>query len=244
METMGNDSKGGILMRVLIVEDDVPLSHAIRAVFEDEKYEVDTAETGNEGFMLAETGIYDLLVLDIMLPNRNGLSIIRELRGRGVTTPTLFLTAKDSVQARVEGLDAGGDDYLVKPFAVEELLARSRSLLRRAGKLGAEGQLTYGPLVLHAQENDASVDGQRLKLTSKEYELLEYLVRNREQILRREQIFDRVWGFDSEANAGMVDLYIHYLRKKLSTQGADGLIRTVRGVGYRLKEETEHVQKD
>lgn len=223
-------------MRVLVVEDDRSLIKAITNVFKDESYQVDQAETGDEGLLLAESGIYDLLVLDIMLPGLDGLSIIKQLRAKQITTPTLFLTARDSVEARVQGLDAGADDYLVKPFAVEELLARARALLRRNGKLGAEGELAYGPLTFPAHEYDASVNGTALKLSSKEYELLKYLVMNREQILTRAQIFDRVWGIDSEANDTIVDLYIHYLRKKLSPFGSDQMIRTIRGVGYMLRE--------
>lgn len=224
-------------MRVLVVEDDRALLKAITNVFQDESYQVDQAETGDEGLLLAETGIYDLLVLDIMLPGRDGLSIIKELRAKSITTPTLFLTAKDSVEARVQGLDAGADDYLVKPFAVEELLARVRALLRRNGKLGSEGEVAYGPITLPTNEYDAVVQDTALKLSGKEYELLKYLVLNREQILTRAQIFDRVWGIDSEANDSIVDLYIHYLRKKLAPFCADSLIRTIRGVGYMLKEE-------
>lgn len=231
-------------MRVLVVEDDAPLLHAVTAVLEDEGYQVDQAVTGDEGLMIAETGIYDMLVLDIMLPNLDGFSIIKQLRAKSFTTPTLFLTAKDSVESRVKGLDAGADDYLVKPFAVEELLARCRSLLRRSGKLGMEGQIGYGPIILEANEHDAFVQGNPLKLTSKEFELLEYLLRNREQILTREQIFDRIWGFESETSDGIVDLYVHYLRKKLSVYECDPLIRTIRGVGYMLKEEERGVQKN
>lgn len=230
-------------MRILVVEDDVPLLNAITTVLEDENYQVDQATTGDEGLLMAESAIYDILVLDIMLPNLDGVSIIKKLRAKSITTPTLFLTAKDSVESRVKGLDAGADDYLVKPFAAEELLARCRSLLRRAGKLGMEGQMVYGPVALLENEHDAFVNGNALKLTSKEYELLEYLLRNREQILTRGQIFDRVWGFESETSDGIVDLYIHYLRKKLSVYGYEHLIRTVRGVGYMLKEEEQRVQK-
>jgi two-component system, OmpR family, response regulator CiaR len=231
-------------MRVLVVEDDRALLKAITNVLTDESYQVDQAEMGDEGLLLAETGIYDLLVLDIMLPVLDGLSIIKRVRAKGITTPTLFLTAKDSVEARVRGLDAGADDYLVKPFAVEELLARIRALLRRNGKLPAEGEIAYGPVTLPPHEYDAFVHGTPLKLTSKEYELFTYLVHNREQILTRAQLFDRVWGLDSEANDSAVDLYIHYLRKKLAPLGCEHLIRTIRGVGYMLKEDKEHVQKD
>jgi two-component system response regulator CiaR len=222
-------------MRILAVEDDRSLLQAITDVLKEEGYQVDCADRGDEGFLLAERGIHDLLVLDIMMPGLDGLSIVKKLRAKGNQTPVLFLTAKDSVEARVQGLDAGADDYLVKPFAVEELLARTRALLRRNGKIGTEGELVYGPISLKANEHDGYVESHPLKLTSKEYELLKYFLHNREQILTREQIFDRVWGIDSEANYGIVDLYVHYLRKKLADYGCDHYIRTIRNVGYILK---------
>ncbi|MET3293271.1 response regulator transcription factor [Brevibacillus fluminis] len=228
-------------MRILAVEDDRHLLAAVSSVLQEEGYQVDRAERGDEGFYLAERGIYDLLVLDIMLPGMDGLTIVKKLRSKGVSTPVLFLTAKDSVDARVQGLDAGADDYLVKPFAVEELLARTRALLRRNGKISTEGELTYGPITLKVNEYDGYVGETPMKLTSKEFELLKYLLHNKEQILTRQQIFDRVWGIDSEANYGVVDLYVHYLRKKMSDFGCDNLIGTVRNVGYILKGKKENV---
>lgn len=230
-----------MVVRILAVEDEVSLLHAISDLLREEGYAVDTAERGDEGLYLAEKGIYDMLLLDIMMPGLNGLSLVKKLRADGIRTPVLFLTAKDSVDARVKGLDAGADDYLVKPFAVEELLARVRALLRRNGKMGIEGDLSYGPIKLKEKEYDGYVDETPLKLTSKEYELLKYFLYNREQILTREQIFDRVWGIDSEANYGIVEVYVHYLRKKLSDLGCGNYIRTIRNVGYMLKEKKEHV---
>jgi len=228
-------------MRILTVEDERSLLQAISAVLTDEGYQVDCADRGDEGLLLAERGIYDLLVLDIMMPGLDGLTLVRKLRAKGLMTPVLFLTAKDSVEARVEGLDAGADDYLVKPFAVEELLARTRAILRRNGKIGMEGDLSYGPISVKPNEHDGYVDTHPLKLTTKEYDLLTYFLRNKEQILTRDQIFDRVWGIDSEANYGIVDLYVHYLRKKLADHGYDNFIRTVRNVGYILKGQKENV---
>lgn len=223
-------------IRVLVVEDDRALRQTVINVLHDESYETEEAEAGDVGLLLAETGHHDLYVLDIMLPGLDGLALIRRLRAKGIKTPALFLTAKDSVEARVRGLDAGADDYLVKPFAVEELLARIRALLRRDGKLAQDSSLSYGPISFLPMEHDGCVDGTPLRLTITEYELLLYLVQNREQILSRAQIFDRVWGLDSEANDSIVDLYIHYLRKKLVPFGCEALIRTVRGIGYMLKE--------
>ncbi|BAH41330.1 response regulator transcription factor [Brevibacillus brevis] len=224
-------------MLILAVEDEKALLQTIAGVLADEGYQVDMADRGDDGLLLAERGIYDLLVLDIMMPGMDGLSLVRTLRTKGIMTPVLFLTAKDSVESRVEGLDAGADDYLVKPFAAEELTARVRALLRRQGKQNTEGELAYGPLSLKINEYDGFVDDEPMKLTTKEYELLKYFLQNREQILTRQQIFDRVWGIDSEANYGVVDLYVHYLRKKLGAY--EGFIRTIRNVGYILKKENK-----
>ncbi|NRS50158.1 response regulator transcription factor [Brevibacillus sp. HB2.2] len=224
-------------MLILAVEDEKALLQTIAGVLADEGYQVDMADRGDDGLLLAERGIYDLLVLDIMMPGMDGLSLVRTLRTKGIMTPVLFLTAKDSVESRVEGLDAGADDYLVKPFAAEELTARVRALLRRQGKQNTEGELTYGSLSLKINEYDGFVDDEPMKLTTKEYELLKYFLQNREQILTRQQIFDRVWGIDSEANYGVVDLYVHYLRKKLGAY--EGFIRTIRNVGYILKKENK-----
>ncbi|GAA4710907.1 response regulator transcription factor [Brevibacillus fulvus] len=222
-------------MRILVVEDDKHLLQAITKVLTREGYQVDSAERGDDGFMMGERGSYDLLLLDIMLPGLDGLTVIKRLREKGIVTPVLFLTAKDSVESRVIGLDAGADDYIVKPFAVEELLARTRVVLRRYGKLASEGELAYGPIKIKAAEYDGYVGDHALKLTTKEFELLKYFLHNREQILTREQIFDRIWGINSEVNYGIVDVYVHYLRKKLADYECDNFIRTIRNVGYMMK---------
>lgn len=224
-------------MHVLVVEDDEHLLNTIATVLEEEDYIVEKATTGEEGILHAEQGIFDLLILDIMLPESNGLVLLKELRAKGDKTPALFLTAKDSVEDRVQGLDAGADDYLVKPFVIDELLARIRALLRRAKGISDEGDVTYGDITLRKSDYEGYCSDNALNLTSKEYDLLSYLIQNKEQILKREQIFNRIWGFDSDANDTAVDLYIHYLRKKLITHGCDNYVRTVRGVGYMLKKE-------
>jgi len=228
-------------MHVLLVEDDRPLREAVRAVLLEEGYQVDEADNGDDGLHLAEQGIYDLLLLDLMLPGRSGLALTRDLRRAGVTTPILLLTARDAVDDRVAGLDAGADDYLGKPFATQELLARTRALLRRNGKMSPEGDIVYGRITLRPRAHDAYVDGQPLKLTAKECKLLEFLLLNREQILTREQIFDRIWGVDVDTGASVVDVYMHYLRKKLAVHQCEGLLQTVRGVGYMLKEKKPDV---
>jgi two-component system, OmpR family, response regulator CiaR len=224
-------------MRVLVVEDDVPLRRIISRILEDEEYEVDQAENGEEGYLMASSEEYDLITLDIMMPMMDGYTVMKKLRSEGIQTPTLFLTAKDRIEDKVHGLDLGADDYIVKPFATEEFLARVRSLLRRAGKLGIEGKISYGPILLDTNQHEGLINHQPLKLTIKEYELLYYFIQNKEQIITREQIFQRVWGLESETTDAIVDLYIHYLRKKLTPFNYDGLIRTVRGVGYMLKEQ-------
>ncbi len=222
-------------MRILVVEDEKPLREAITDVLSEENYLVDGAGTGDEGLYLAEQEIHDLFILDIMLPEITGLEIVKRLRNKGVTTPILLLTARDSVEDKVTGLNNGADDYLVKPFAVPELLARVKALLRRRGNVGQEGEISYSDISINAKLKQALLGDQLLDLTLKEFELLEFFVLNSEQILTREQIFDRIWGFESETTAGIVDLYVHYLRKKLAPYGRDALINTVRGAGFMLR---------
>lgn len=224
------------MLRILVVEDDAVLREAIGAILREENYTVEQASAGDEGLYTAEQDIYDLIVLDIMLPELSGLEIVTALRAGGSTVPILLLTARDSVDDRVTGLESGADDYLVKPFAMRELLARIKALLRRKGNLVNEDQPSYGALTLNGKARDCLVGGEPAGLSAKEYDLLEFLVLNREQILTKNQIFDRVWGFESDISLGIVDLYIHYLRKKLAPFGLDGLIQTVRGAGYMLKE--------
>ncbi|WP_066249021.1 response regulator transcription factor [Neobacillus drentensis] len=228
-------------MRVLVVEDDLPLRRIISTILEDEEYQVDQAENGEEGYLMASSYEYDLITLDIMLPKMDGFSLMRKVRSEGIQTPTLFLTAKDRIEDKVQGLDFGADDYIVKPFATSEFLARVRSLLRRSGKMGIEGKITYGPILLDTHQHEGFINDDVLKLTIKEYELLYYLIQNKEQILTRDQIFERVWGIESETTDAIVDLYIHYLRKKLAPFDYDRLIRTVRGVGYMLKSNQSNV---
>lgn len=231
-------AKGESSMRVLVVEDDPALLAVIRDVLESEAFQADGAANGDDGYFLAQQAIYDLIVLDIMLPGMNGVEIVRALRKGRIATPVILLTARDSVADRVNGLDAGADDYVTKPFAVVELLARVRAVLRRHGITGVEGELSCGPIRLLATVRDAFVGEQALKLTVKEYELLEFFVSHKEQILTREQIFDRIWGFDSANAASAVDVYVHYLRKKLAVHGVDQYLQTIRGVGYLFKGET------
>lgn len=224
-------------MRILVVEDDSVLREAVVSLLTEERYLVDAAVSGDEGLYAAEQGIYDLLVLDIMLPEINGFEIVKALRSQGNTVPILLLTARDSVDDRVMGLESGADDYLVKPFAIRELLARVKALLRRKGNLMPDGEPSYGGITLSTKVRDGFVNHQPLGLTTKEYDVLEFMILNKEQILTREQLFDRIWGFESDTTTSIVDLYIHYLRKKLAPHQLDKLIRTVRGAGFMLKEQ-------
>jgi len=226
-------------MLILVVEDDQPLRETIAAILRKEQYSVDEAGTGDDGLFYAEQGIHDLLLLDIMLPGRSGLDIVRKIRESGSSVPILLLTAMDSVEDKVRGLEAGADDYLVKPFAVPELLARIKALLRRrGGGLAREDGVSFGEFVLYPRAKEAATrEGAPLHLTPKEYELLEFLALNRGQILTRQQIYDRIWGFTSDTSIGIVDLYVHYLRKKLAPFGKEYLVRTVRGAGFVLAEQ-------
>ncbi|KRE82526.1 two-component system response regulator [Paenibacillus sp. Soil766] len=223
-------------MKILVVEDELPLLQTIRTLLVEEGYQVDATGCGEEGFYLAEQGIYDLVVLDRMLPGMDGVKIVHSLRAKQIQTPILFLTARDSVEDMVKGLDSGADDYMTKPFGVPELLARVRALLRRRGGVENDDRLVYDQLVLQGRTKEAAIGGQPLELTLKEFELLEYLLRNRGQILTREQICLRVWGLDSDVGSNVVDVYVYYLRKKLKPFDYDPMIHTIRNVGYILKE--------
>ena len=227
--------EGGKVVRILVVEDDQMLREAVVNILKEGEYLIEEASSGDEGLYLAEQGTHDLLILDIMLPEISGLKIVERVRSQGKTVPILLLTAKDSVEDKVTGLNSGADDYMVKPFAVPELLARVKALLRRNGGGGKEGELSYGTVSINPKLKDGFIQGEPLHLTSKEYELLEYMILNQEHILSREQVFDRIWGFESETGIGIVDLYIHYLRKKMLPYGQDLLIQTVRGAGFMLK---------
>lgn len=228
------------IMKILVIEDDQPLLEGIVSVLQEEGYEIDCAVAGDEGLFMAKQNIYDAIILDIMLPEMNGFEIVKEVRDASIKTPILLLTAKDSVEDRVKGLDVGADDYLIKPFAVPELLARIRVLLREKGTIGEQGG-SCGPIQLLVQERDGHINGNKLHLTIKEYELLEYFIRNKEQILIRDQIFSRIWGLDSDVGLGVVDVYVHHLRKKLSTFHDKPFIHTVRGVGFIFKGNDQHV---
>ena len=223
-------------MRLLLIEDEKALSEALAYILKKNRYGVDTALDGITGFELAEIGIYDLIILDWMLPGKDGLALLKELRSRGVKTPVLFLTARDTVKNRVEGLDAGADDYLVKPFSTEELLARIRALGRRQAEQFQDEKIQVGNLVLDLKQGLAVCGDENIRLTLKELQLLELFARNKGQVLSKEQILDRIWGLNSDVEMNNVEIYIYYLRRKLDPGKCGFNIDTIRGIGYSLKE--------
>ncbi len=221
-------------MSVLVVEDEPRLLKLIERALRAEGYEVESIDDGAVAFDRARGGGYDLIVLDVMLPTMSGLEISLRLRRQGVRTPILMLTARDAVEDRVVGLDAGADDYLVKPFAFAELLARMRALLRRHADGSPADTLKVDDLVLNRVRHEAQRGSRQIELTAREFALLEYLMRNAGRVLSRDQIIDAVWPQDFEGGSNVVDTYVHYLREKVDRLPAQPLIRTVRGVGYTL----------
>jgi heavy metal response regulator len=222
-------------MRILLVEDDPDLAQFVRKGLKEERYAVDLATDGEEGLRLAQDNPYDLLILDIMLPRLDGLTVCRRLRQTGVTAPVLLLTARTGVQDKVAGLDTGADDYLTKPFAFAELLARVRALLRRGGPQ-QPARLTAGDLELDPAAHRVWRAGREIPLTSKEYALLEFLMRNKNRVLTRTAIIEHVWDISYDPMTNIVDVHIRALRTKIDRDFSPPLITTVRGAGYMLEE--------
>ncbi len=222
-------------LHILVVEDEEKLARLIARALTEERHVVEVAHDGETGLDLASSGSFDLVVLDIMLPRKDGFQVCRELRRQGVRTPILMLTARDAVTDRVQGLDAGADDYLVKPFALEELLARVRALGRRPPLPEAPELLRVGDLELDLARREVRRGGEPVELTAKEFALLEFLMRNAGLVLSRDRILENVWGFESDATPGSVDIYVHFLRRKLDRPGERSLIKSVRGVGYKIE---------
>jgi heavy metal response regulator len=222
-------------MRILVVEDEPKVASFVRRALEAEHHAVDVATDGEAGLAGAVAGAYDLVVLDVMLPKRDGLAVLRELRSGGHAVPVLLLTARGEVADKVAGLDVGADDYLTKPFAVEELLARVRALLRR-GAAAAPPRLAIADLMLDPVTRDVTRAGKRIELTAREYALLEFFLRNRGRVLGRALIAQHVWGVDFDTFTNVIDVYVNYLRRKIDADFEPKLVHTVRGVGYVLKE--------
>lgn len=223
-------------MKILLVEDEIRLAEALTQILCRQGYQVDMTGDGVEAQDYAETGVYDVVILDRMLPNKEGVEILKHIRKKGIMTPVIFLTAKDALSDRIEGLDAGADDYLVKPFSKDELLARVRALGRRSINMVLEDRISVASLELDIKNCEASYLKSKIRLTAKEAQLLEFFMRNKGLVLKKEQIFDRVWGFEKEVEISSVELYVFYLRKKIDFSSCGLALDTIRGVGYCLKE--------
>ena len=221
-------------MRILIVEDEKKVAAFIKKGLEEETYAVDIATDGEEGLYLGEQNQYDLIILDLMLPKINGLDILSSLRSKEIETPILLLTAKDSVEDKVKGLNQGADDYLTKPFAFSELLARIRVLLRR-GKAEPKTTLEIADLTLNLVSHKVSRGNEEIELTGKEYSLLEYFMRNQEKVLTRTMIAEHVWDYNFDTFTNVIDVYVNHLRKKIDKNFSNKLLHTLRGVGYVMK---------
>ena len=224
-------------MRVLLIEDDATIARLLKEGLEDESYAVDVVHDGNEGYRTAVADDYDVIILDIMLPGMNGYEVCRSPRNDGNKTPILMLTARDAERDIVEGLDAGADDYLAKPFSFDVLLARIRALLRRPNEK-LEEVLQVGDLKLDPSSKKVTRASQEINLTAKEYGVLEYLMRNKGKVLSKEQIISHVWDFDADVLPNNVELFIMFLRRKIDKPFKSKLIHTVSGFGYKLEEKS------
>ena len=230
-------------MRILVIEDDKRLAQLILHVLEEEQFNVDVAHDGNTGLELALRGIYDLAIVDWMLPGRDGPSICRALRSAHLEIAVLMLTALAQVEDRVTGLESGADDYLTKPFSFDELIARIHALGRRFNPTATDAwELRIEDLVMDLRAHTLRRNEQIIQLTRTEWDLLEYLMRHRDQALTRQKILDYVWSYQSEVQPELVDVYVSYLRQKLNRPGMPEMIRTVRGVGYRLETESRLIK--
>lgn len=222
-------------MRVLVAEDDESIRSVLKAHLEKKGYAVDEAGDGDDASVFLATTLYDLVLIDVMMPGMSGFDVVSRYRKRSGSAPVIFLTALDSVEDKVKGLDIGGDDYLVKPFSFEELDARIRVILRRNAD-SASSVLKVDDLELDMKGRRVSRGGVEISLSQKEYSILEYMMLNRDQVITRDRLIEHVWNFDYSGESNVIDVYIRYLRKKIDTEGRKPLIHTVRGIGYVLKE--------
>ena len=226
-------------MRILVVEDEKKVASFLKQGLEQSSYTVDVVHTGEDALDCALISEYAAIVLDIMLPGRDGFSVVRELRTRKIGVPVLALTARNALEDRVQGLDSGCDDYLQKPFAFDELLARLRAILRRQSSDSRMPRLEFAGLSIDPATRAVQRDGRAIELTNKEYALLELLLRHPAQVFTRTAILESVWGYDFDAGSNVLEVYMNFLRKKIDGSGAKKLLHTVRGVGYVLREEVE-----
>ncbi|MDQ0872297.1 two-component system response regulator ArlR [Paenibacillus sp. V4I3] len=227
--------KGEAIMRILIVEDEVHLAEALTQILKKHNYSVDAVHDGQSGLDNALSGIYDLLLLDIMLPEMDGITLLKTIRNKGISTPVILLTARGEISDKISGLDYGADDYVAKPFSTEELLARIRAALRRKGEVMPEDALKFGDIELNTGNLKLTCKGKELKLILKESELLELLMSRKLSVTSKEQIIEKLWGFDSEVEHNNVEVYISFLRKKIAFLNSSVRINTIRGVGYVLE---------
>lgn len=222
-------------MKLLVVEDEVQLADALSEILKRNMYSVDTAYNGIDGLDNALTGVYDCIILDIMLPGMNGLEVLSNLRAEKINTPVLLLTARSEVEDKINGLDCGADDYLTKPFVTGELLARVRAMTRRKGEVRDESKMDFNGLQLNKNTCSLSHQGSDVKLSLKEYQIMELLIANPRQILPKERIIEKIWGYESDVEYNNIEVYISFLRKKLSSISAPVQIKTARGIGYSLE---------
>lgn len=222
-------------MRLLLADDEQELTDALSVILTYNKYSVDVVNDGQDALDYAMTGEYDGLILDVMMPKMNGFDVLRELRSAGITTPVIMLTAKSQLQDKIEGLDAGADDYLPKPFETEELLARIRAMTRRGGEVFTPDVLTLGDLTLNRKTYELSCGNETVTLANKEFQMMELMMSNPKTIQSTEHFMDRIWGYDSESEINVVWAYISYLRKKLQTIGSNVELKALRGRGYILE---------
>ncbi len=228
-------------MRILIVEDEFNLADVIKSRLNKENYEADICQDGDEGLYLASAGTYDLILLDVMLPGKNGFEILEELRRQGVRSKIIMLTARSMLEDKLEGLQHGANDYITKPFHMDELMARVRIQLNSPEECQDQYSLAYGDLTLNtaSMRLTCRTNAQSVELVRKEYLIMEYFLQNAEQILSKEQIFERVWGLDSEVESNNLEVYISFVRRKIKAIGSAVVIKAVRGVGYRMEEQHE-----
>jgi len=222
-------------MRILVVEDESKIADLIKKGLESEGYAVDIAADGEQGFVKGKKDIYDLIILDLMLPKKDGLDVCKEIRRAKVETPILMLTARDSIKNKIDGLDVGADDYLTKPFDFGELLARIRALLRRPAGQSKNDTIKIGDLKIKIKSREVYRGNKKINLTTKEFNLLEYLARRVGEVVTRTEISEHVWDQNYDPFSNIVDVYIRYLRRKLDKKSSSQIIETVRGAGYRLK---------
>ncbi|EOS7772817.1 response regulator transcription factor [Enterococcus hirae] len=224
------------MINLLIVEDEATLSDNIKEILSD-LGEITQIYDGEEGLFEEETGVYDLILLDLMLPGKNGYEILAELRKKNIQTPVLILTAKDGLEDKITGFQKGADDYLTKPFYREELIMRVKALLKRSLGLFSENQIVYKNITCNLATKEVTIDDEILSIQGKEFDLLVYFIQNKGVILTKEQIFDRIWGFDSDTTITVVEVYMSHLRKHLKPSGADQFFKTLRNVGYILQKD-------